>query len=91
MPGIDDEGRDWSAVEEYERRKAAAMKVETRFGKSSGGWWWGVWQGGFLVGFGACYKSKQRCFKHQNACLERANKVELPTVDCENPDVMRRN
>lgn len=55
-----------------------------RFGD---GWWWGVWQGTRLVGFGAGYRRKARCFSHQRSCERLAAEVEMPKVMCENPRV----
>jgi hypothetical protein len=68
------------------------VKVESNWGKQpfGVGWWWGVWQDDRLVGFGAGYRDKRRCFAHEVECRKRASKGSVPTVECKNPAVVRR-
>ena len=66
------------------------IDCESNFGRSTSGWWWGVWQGNKLVGFGAGYKRKQRSFRHERECLNEARRRELPEIKCENASVMKR-
>lgn len=62
---------------------SASGEVESNFGKAFSGWWWGVWQDGRIVGFGAGYKRKARCFRHERECLESARQRVMPTVECQ--------
>lgn len=64
--------------------------VEENFGKTLSGWWWGVWQDGRLVGFGAGYRNKRTCFSHQMTTAKDAAQNTLPTVKCSNPSIERR-
>ena len=64
--------------------------VESNFGKAYNGWWWGVWQDGRIVGFGAGYSRKARCFRHERECVEAAKEREMPAVDCQSNVVERR-
>ena len=67
------------------------MKVESNFGRDAIlGWWWGVWQDGRLVGFGAGYRGKRRAFRHEADCARAAGKGLMPTVACRNPIISRR-
>jgi hypothetical protein len=70
--------------------RTATGEVHSNFGRCrfGGGWWWGVWQGWRLVGFGAGYRSKARCFKHERQCKSRAEQGEMQTAPCENPIVV---
>lgn len=52
------------------------------------GWYWAVWQDGKLVGFGAGYREKRRCLRHQLVCLKRARVAVLPEVVCSNPVIL---
>jgi hypothetical protein len=56
--------------------------------RSMNGWWWGVWQGTRLVGFGAGYRDKRKCFKHEAACYKLACGGPMPTVECHNYNVV---
>lgn len=69
---------------------SASGEVESNFGKAFNGWWWGVWQDGRIVGFGAGYKRKARCFRHERECLESARQRAMPTVECQSNVVERR-
>lgn len=66
------------------------IKVETNFGKTSSGWWWGCWQDGVLVGFGAGYRFKKTCFRVESRCKEAAMSKVMPEVECECPYINRR-
>lgn len=72
--------------------RAPADPVRENFGRDPIDlrWWWGVWQGERLVGFGAGYPRKSQCFKHQRECLERASRDNLSPVPCTNPVVRPR-
>lgn len=61
------------------------MNVRNKFGKAPSGWWWAVWQDDRLVGFGAGYKDKRRCFSHEKKCLKLAGKALMFPVECTNP------
>lgn len=74
---------------ETPRTPLDAVRVEENFGKTLSGWWWGVWQDGRLVGFGAGYRNKRTCFSHQKATAKAAAKDTLPAVKCSNPSVER--
>ena len=68
------------------------MKVASRFGKQRwNGWWFGVWQDDRLVAFGAGYRDKRRCFKHERKSREQAEQREMPEVKCTNPCVEKES
>lgn len=69
------------------------MSASSNFGREPFGlgWWWGVWQDDRLVGFGAGYRDKRRCFKHEAACLKLAKSARLETMQCANPAIRPRS
>lgn len=66
--------------------------VHSNFGHIKGiGWWWGVWQGDRLVGFGAWYRDKRKSFRHEATCLKQARKGQsMPAVPCINHTIVPR-
>ena len=67
------------------------MNVTSNFGKQRfGGWWFGVWQDGRLVGFGAGYSDKRRCFRDERRTVKAAQEKEMPTVICCNGVICQR-
>lgn len=71
-------------------KKANELNVESNFGKSFEGWWFGVWQNDKLVEFGAGYKRKEKCFKHEREAIKIAKAIKMKPVLCTNPSVISR-